>query len=215
MELLKILKVNLRYNFLPHLIIAIIIALLTPVLFNINSLSERAAAQPIELLLSFTGTILLTPIFLPEQNPNIRDVIRSKRFDYFKICMVRVAYSILAIILINLIFVMNMKYHESAVNWQHFVGGCASAIFMGVIGFVVAGFSGNVVSGYMASIIFYVANIGLKKELGVFYIFSMSMGGDFTIKYWLLFFSFVIILAVFALFYKCKIFRIKRSKFLH
>ncbi|MDE5834266.1 MAG: hypothetical protein K2H26_01955, partial [Ruminococcus sp.] len=82
MSLRKILLVNLKHNFLPHFILAIAVAVLTPVVFSISSLDSRNSAQPLEMLLLFTGTILLTPVFLPEQNPEVRDVIRSKKTDY-------------------------------------------------------------------------------------------------------------------------------------
>ena len=92
--MIKILSVNLRHNFMPHLFTALLIAFLTPAFFGITSLDAREAAQPLERLLSLTGTVLLTPIFLPEQNENIRDLIRSKRTDYLAVCAVRLIYSI-------------------------------------------------------------------------------------------------------------------------
>ena len=90
----RILSVNLRHNFIPHLSIAVVIAFLTSALFGIASLDVREAAQPLERLLSLTGAVLLTPIFLPEQNENIRDLVRSKRTDYCAVCFIRLLYSI-------------------------------------------------------------------------------------------------------------------------
>ena len=76
---LNITAINLKHNSAPHLLLAMIIALLTPVIFGISSLNAQEAAQPLEMFLSLTGIVLLTPIFLPEQNENIRDLVRSKR----------------------------------------------------------------------------------------------------------------------------------------
>ena len=81
MSFIKILSENLKHNFLVHFILAVIIAVLTPVVFSISSLDARASAQPLEMILPFIGVILLTPVFLPEQNKEIRDVIRSKKTD--------------------------------------------------------------------------------------------------------------------------------------
>lgn len=199
MAFIKILLTNLKHNFLIHFVIAIIIALFTPVVFSVNSLDFRASAQPLEMLLAFTGAILLTPVFLPEQNEEIRDVIRSKKTDYLLICAIRVIYSILTIMLITGLFVLFMKCRECDVTWKHFVSGFASSLFLGTIGFVFAGLSENISVGYMASMVYYTANIGLKDKLGICYLFSMYSGENFSDKYFLILISFFCIALVFFL----------------
>lgn len=197
MSIGKIVYVNLRHNFLPHFIIAVIIALLMPVVFSIHALNARASAQPLEMLLPFIGAILLTPVFLPEQDENIRDVIRSKRTDHMLVCVIRTVYSAAAILLITAVFVFVMGWCECDVTWRHVLGSFASSLFLGTIGFAAAGLSGSVSAGYMASMVYYAANIGLKKELGVCYLFSMYKTGDFSGKYWLIALSFLCITTVF------------------
>lgn len=194
----KILSVNLRHNFIPHLIIALVIALITQGLFGIASLNAREAAQPLEKLLSLAGVVLFTPIFLPEQNENIRDLIRSKRTDYLAVCFVRLLYSVLFLAVIIGAFTLVMQYRESEVTIRHFFGGFSSALFLGSLGFFFAGISRNTVAGYMVSMIYFIANFALKDELKGFYLFSMS-AGSFTEKYWLFGGSMVLIFAVFAL----------------
>lgn len=199
MSFAKILSVNLKHNFPVHFAAAVIIAMLTPVVFSISSLDSRASAQPIEMLLPFIGTILLTPIFLPEQNEEIRDVIRSKKTDYLLICAVRIVYSVLAVMLITGIFVLVMRYCECDVTWKHFIGSFASSMFLGTVGFAFAGLSGSVSAGYMASFVYYAANIGLKDKLGICYLFSMYSGGELSDKYLLILLSAIIIAVVFAI----------------
>ena len=184
-SILKILSVSLRHNFIPHLAIALVIAFLTQVLFGISSLDAREAAQLIERLLSLVGTVLLTPIFLPEQNENIRDLIRSKRTDYLAVCLVRLVYSVFFLAVIIGVFAFIMQYQESEITIRHVVGGFASALFLGALGFSFAGISQNTVAGYMVSMIYFILNFVLRDELGNFYLFSMSMG-SFAEKYWLL-----------------------------
>lgn len=196
--LAKILAVNLKHNFPVHFVLAIIVAVLTPVVFSISALDARMSAQPIEMLLLFTGTILLTPVFLPEQNPEIRDVIRSKKADYLLVCLIRVLYSVAAVMLITGIFVLIMKHNGCEVTYRHFIGGFASSFFLGTVGFSVAGLSNNISAGYMASMVYYAANIGLKDKLGICYLFSMYSGGDFSDKYLLILLSAGIITVVFA-----------------
>lgn len=194
----RILRANLRHNFIPHLFIALVIALLTPALFGIASLDVREAAQPLEKLLSLVGTVLLTPVFLPEQNESIRDLIRSKKTDYLAVCFMRLLYSVFFLAVIIAGFILVMHCSESEVNADHFVGGFSSALFLGSLGFFFAGISQNTIVGYMVSLIYYITNFGLKDELKGFYLFSMS-AGSFTEKYWLLGGSAVLVVATFIL----------------
>lgn len=191
---LKFLSINLKRNFVPHLIAALLIALLTPIIFAVSSLDERLAAQPIEMMLSLTGTALLTPIFLPEQNENIRDVIRSKRIDYMNVCIMRIIYSVIALFLIIGGFVLMMGFCESQITFRHLIGGFASALFLGSLGFLVAGFSRNAPVGYMVSLIYYIANFAMKDKLGNLFLFSMC-SGSFIEKYWLLTASVIMLIA--------------------
>ncbi|MDE6785109.1 MAG: hypothetical protein K2J26_07045 [Ruminococcus sp.] len=199
MSFAKILSVNLKHNFLIHFLIAAAVAILTPLVFSISSLDSRASAQPLEYLLPFIGAVLMTPVFMPEQNPEIRDVIRSKKTNYLIVCLIRVIYSVAAVMLITGIFVLVMKYCECDVTWKHFIGSFASSLFMGTTGFAIAGLSGSVSAGYMTSMVYYAANIGLKDKLGICYLFSMYSGGEFFNKYMLILLSLIIISLVFVL----------------
>lgn len=184
-SVLKIISVNFRKNFLLHFFAALIIAFITPVIFGISSLDARESARPLEMLLSLTGTVLLTPVFLPEQNENIRDLIRSKRIDHLAVCFMRLMYSLFFLAVIFGGFTLIMRSCESDVTARHFVGSYASAIFLGALGFFFAGVSKNSVVGYMISMIYYIANYAIKDELGDLYLFSMS-AGSFQGKYTLI-----------------------------
>lgn len=182
---LKVLEINLKRNFTPHFFLAVCVALLTPVIFETRSLDERLSAQPIEIMLSLCGTILLTPVFLPEQNEEILDVIRSRRAGYLPVVMLRVVYSLAALALILGGSLLMMRFQESAVTWRHFAGGFTSAFFLGALGFAAAGISGNAPAGYMVSLIYYIANFSLKNKLGKLFLFSMY-AGSFEEKYYIL-----------------------------
>ena len=172
----KIARVNLRHNFLPHLLAALAVALCVPAVFEISSLDRKLAAQPLEMLLSLAGAILLTPVFLPEQDENIRDLVRSKRKSYLAVCALRAAYSAAVLALLIGGFTLLMRSCESAVTWEHFSGAFASAFFLGALGLLGAGVSGNVTVGYMTAMIYYIMNFSLKDKLGSFYLFSISAG---------------------------------------
>lgn len=174
-ETAKIVRINLRHNFLVHFGIAVAVAILTPLAFSISALDFASSARPLEMLLCMTGTALLTPVFLPEQNENIRDVIRSKRFDYLSVCIIRVIYSIIALAAIIGVFVFVMKLCECDVTLAHFGAGFGSAYFLGAVGLAFAKFGGSPTVGYMASMIYYMLNF-IGSKLGSFWLFTMSNG---------------------------------------
>lgn len=183
----KITVVNLRYNFLMPFASALGVLILTLLMFNITALQSREAAKPIEFLLCFIGVTLLVPIFLPEQDENIRDVICAKKINYFNILIIRILYSVVAMIVLIAFFVVVMKICESDVTVKHLIGGIASAWFLGAVGFAAAGITNNVTVGYMAAMLYYLANYGMKDKVGKFFLFPMSYLGRFDESGWLIF----------------------------
>ncbi len=193
----KILGVNLSRNFLPYLLTAFAIVLLAPVICGISGLQGEYAAQPLERFLCLSGPVLLTPVFWPEHNENIRDVIRARKTDYLTVCALRVVSSLFALAFFYGGFVLVMRICESEAGILHFVGGYASALFLGAMGFCAAGGFDSPVAGYMVSMVYYILNFVLKEKLGPWFLFSQSMG-SFEEKYWLLGSSAVLILLGFA-----------------
>lgn len=202
----KIVGVNLRHNFIPHLGVAAAIFVLTPLLFNVTDLSGREAARPIEFLLSWTGVVFLTPVFWPEQDGAIRDVICARKTDHLKVCMIRVLYSAFTLLVLSLAFVGMMYLRESRVSWAHVLCAVATAFFLGAMGLAGAGISDNAVAGYMVALMFYLACYGLKEKLGVFNIFSMYATGEHGDKWWQLAAGAALIAMTFA------ILRFRRSR---
>ena len=182
----KITLINLRHNFPIHFGIAVAVAILTPLVFSISALDFTSSARPVEMLLCMTGTALLTPVFLPEQNENIRDVIRSKKVDYLTVCIMRTVYSTIALAAIIGAFVFAMKLCECDVTIAHFGAGFGSAFFLGAIGLAFAKFGGSPTVGYMASLIYYMLNF-TGSRLGSFWLFTMSNGKrsvNFALMIW-------------------------------
>ena len=183
----KITGVNLRHNFLMPFASALGVLILTLLMFNVTALQSREAARPIEFLLCFIGVTLLVPIFLPEQDENIRDVICAKKINYFNILIIRILYSVVAMIVLIAFFVVVMKICESDVTVKHLIGGIASAWFLGAVGFAAAGITDNVTVGYMTAMLYYLANYGMKDKVGKFFLFPMSYLGRFDESGWLIF----------------------------
>ena len=178
----KILRTDLRRNFLPHLLAAVLIMTAFSMLMGISALSERQSARPVEMVMPIMGIILLTPVFLPEQNENIRDVIRSKKTDYIRICIMRVIYSVFFLAVLCGIFTLAMRLCESKAEFLHFIGGFTSGLFPGAVGFLFAGVSRNVIAGYMTALIYYTANHIMGRRI-IFDLFTMTAAADIHSKY--------------------------------
>lgn len=180
----NIIVVNLKHNFPAPCASAIGIFLLTLLLFDVTALQAGEAAKPIEFLLCWVGVMFLAPVFLPEQNTEIRDVICSRKIDYIKVCILRTLYSAAATAFFVSLFIGIMKVRECDVDAGVLFGGIATALFLGAVGFAAAGISGNTTIGYMAAFAYYLASYGMKGKLGKFYLFSMT-AGNVEDKKWL------------------------------
>lgn len=180
----KILNVNIRHNFVLPFLAALGVLAAAIIVFGVTGLTEQEAALPLELLVSWVGPVLLTPIFLPEQNREIRDVVRSKRTDYLVICMIRAGYSAAALILCVSLYMGLLKINECHVSGRLLFGAVASALFLGAVGLLAAGISDNAAVGYMAAMMYYLINYGMRESLGVFYLFGMR-SGEYEGKGWL------------------------------
>lgn len=172
----SILKTNLRHQFPWPALSAAALLILTKLMFNINSLEGAAVAQPLEMLLVWIGPALLATVFLPEQNLEIRDVVRARQTGYLPICLLRLLYSGLTVILLVLVFTGIMKAGESQVLPYHVWGSVCSALLLGALGLAGAGISGNAAGGLMVCMLYYLASYGLSRRLGVFSLFSMTKG---------------------------------------
>lgn len=91
LQVWQIAKVNLRHNFLPLLLLSVIIMMLTPVLFGITNLDSKAAAVPLEC--SFQSLVLSCSFrfFQPEQDDEVKDIVASKYIDSTYVYLIRAA----------------------------------------------------------------------------------------------------------------------------
>ena len=183
--LAKVVCSDARHNFLFHYLAAVALAVITTFIFGLSELDERLAAQPLEIMLPLTGVILMTPVFMPEQNDDIRDVIRSKKTSYLGICFIRLISSAVILTVVTAVFMFYMKSQDSEVTARMFRGSVVTSLALGSIGFFTSAVSDNTIVGYMAAIMYYLCNFVMKDKLDRFYLFSM-MSGSFEEKRWLL-----------------------------
>lgn len=193
----NILKINLRRQYPWPALAAAALLVLTKLIFNINALEGAAVAQPLELLMVWIGPALLVPVFLPEQNPEIRDVVRARKTSYLHICILRILYSTLTVVLMSLLFTGIMKAGESQILPYHIWGSICSALLLGALGLAATGISGNAAGGFMVCMLYYLASYGMGRKLGVFSLFSMSKG-QMSGKGWQLLTAVVLVVAALA-----------------
>lgn len=185
METLEIAKKNLRHNSLLSIAAAVMLCLFTPLLIGTANLDLNSAAMPLEMFVSLIGIVLLTPVFQPEQNEEIYDLVSSKYCNIGKVYLIRTLYSVVVVILLICLFTVYMQAQGSDVTIILVFGTVANAIFLGSMGMLTSALTGNTVIGYMPPFLYYALNIGMGPKLGSFYLFSMTVG-NFRAKIWLL-----------------------------
>lgn len=196
---LEIAKTNLRHNSLLSIAVAAVLCLLVPLLIGTANLDQKSAAMPLEMFVSLIGVALLTPVFQPEQNEEINDLVSSKYCSTERVYLIRTVYSVVAAVLLIAIFTVYMKMRSCDVTLVMALGTAADAIFLGSIGMLTSALTGNTVIGYMPPLLYYALNIGMGPKLGSFYLFSM-VTGSYTAKLWL-FLAGLLMMAA-ALFYQ-------------
>ena len=193
----NILKVNLRRQYPWPALAAVVLLVLTKLMFNLNALEGAAVAQPLEMLMIWIGPALLATVFLPEQNPEIREVVRARRTSYLQVCLLRILYASLTVIVLTLVFTGIMKADESQILPYHIWGSICSALLFGAVVLAAAGISGNVAGGFMMCMLYYLARYGMGSRLGIFSLFSMSKG-QMSGKGWQLLTAVVLVAATLA-----------------
>lgn len=183
-----IVKSNLKHNFLLHVIVALFLLCLTPFIFGISNLDAAASAAPLEMFVALIGIVLLTPLFMPEQHKDIRDLVETKYTSQTGIYFVRTFMAVVTIVVMILCFAVFMRFNESTFPLlKYLIGTFSGALFLGALGMFFSGISDNIAVGYMIPLFYYVFNMSAgSKYVGNLYLFSMSSNDSFEEKYWLM-----------------------------
>lgn len=144
-----------------------------------------SSAIPLEMFVSLIGIIMLTPVFQPEQNMYIDDLISSKYVSKSKIYLIRTVYSSIILTVLIVIFCFYMSIRNCDVTFRLIAGTVSDAIFLGSLGMITSSICNNTVIAYMIPTVYYTANYGMGDKLKNYWLFSMRVG-DFSPKIWLL-----------------------------
>lgn len=166
---------------------------LTPILFGTTNLDSKAAAVPLEMFISIIGIILLVPIFQPEQDSEIKDIVETKYVDSTYIYLIRIAYSVIGIMLLVLVFSLFMLLRGCEITVELIGGTIADAMFLGAIGLLTSAITSNLPVSFMIPFLYYVLNITMTSKLGNFNLFAM-MSENYRPNIWLSIASIVFII---------------------
>lgn len=184
MPVFEIAKINLRHNAFLSVIVSAAIILLAPVIFGTANLDQTASAVPLEMFVSFIGIVLFTPIFQPEQNDEIADVIFTKHVNTVVVYLIRAVCAFAFVLILISLFAAYMRLHECDVTFLLVIGTIANAVFLGSLGMFAAALTDNTIVAYMIPMVYYMLNYGAGSKLGNYNLFSMSVL-NFHPKIWL------------------------------
>lgn len=198
---LAVAKEHLKFNIWPHILVTACFLMLSPFLLGIRNLDALQTAKVLETYVAIMGIIILPPLFLPEQNQDIRDLIHSKYVNVKTIYGLRCLENMLILALFLAGYMALLKNGNCTFDTgTYFVSTFAEMIAFGGLGIFFYSITDHMVIGYMVPVMYYIAAWGAgQKYMGMFYPFSM-MGGNEHGKWYLL--AAGLILGLFGIWYK-------------
>lgn len=171
-------KVNLKYNLYPHLLLSVLLLFLSPFLMGVENLDAIKTARVLEMYVALIGIILLTPVFLPEQNKEIRDLTEAKYVSATYVTIIRVLEAVICLsILIAADILILVKNNCVFSVTYYFLGTLAEAFFLGAMGLFTYAVFDQIAIAYMLPLMYYILCFGAGgKYLKNFYLFSMQSG---------------------------------------
>lgn len=175
---LQIGKANLKFNLYPHLFLSIILLGLSPMLMGVGNLDAVRTARVLEIYVALLGIILLTPVLLPEQNRDLRDLVEAKYTSAAAVALIRVIEALLCLAVLIGIFILVLKGNNCTFPvMKYYLGTLAEALFLGGIGLCAYSLFDQIAIAYMLPVMYYILCFsGGKKLMKDFYLFSMLNG---------------------------------------
>ncbi|MDE6433622.1 MAG: hypothetical protein K2L07_05275 [Lachnospiraceae bacterium] len=173
----SIVKANWKHNLLSHTIVAVLLCVVSPLFMGVENLEEVQVAMILERYLCFLGVILIVPLFLPDTNKNIRDLIASKKMPITGIRCLRLLEAVVFVVILLLAHLLFLKQG----NCQFRFGACffaafSTSLFLGGLGILFYSIIDNIALAYMMPFLYYMLSMGAgAKYLGKFWLFGFSV----------------------------------------
>lgn len=157
-----------------------------PLLVGVRNLNAAETASLLDFYVVIPGMLLLLPIFLPEQDHAIRDLIRSGYTSMESIYLIRILLNVLVMIILTAVFLKALQMGDCQFSFfRYFFATLCGMVFLGGLGILAYALSDNPVIGYMAAFGYYLFALGSgSKYLGNWYLFSLA-SGSYTEKSYL------------------------------
>lgn len=154
---------------------------------GVANLGWQDTAKVLEMYVALIGIVMLVPVFLPEQDQDIRDLVYSKYMSNYLVYTLRVLGNVLILMIFLAIYIVMLRENNCDFPvMKYYCGTLAEMLFLGGMGLFFYGLTDNLVIGYMIPIFYYIVAIGSgAKYLKLFYPFSM-MKGSYDEKVWML-----------------------------
>ena len=183
---LEITKVQIKYNAWQHFLISVLLLAASPLVLGISNLDAAQTAKVLETYVALVGILLFVPVFLPEQDRDLWDVVKARYTKITTVYLTRILISFLFSALLTLIFLMVMRAGNCEMeSLKYYFGTMAEVIAFGGLGIFAYAVSDNLIVGYMIPLGYYVAGISagyryMKK------LYPFGMLTDYETKYWIL-----------------------------
>lgn len=166
-----------RFQYYPHLLVVVIFCLVSGCFVSFRNLDLGQSAKVLEMYVGLVGALLMTPLFMAEQDVEIWQLEKSRQTPMWQLYLIRVVLAVIGIVVVVTVFLEIMQNNHSAVQFPDmWIGGVSELLFLGSIGAFVSAVTNQVILGYMASVMYYAVNIGGKNYFGPLALFQMSKG---------------------------------------
>lgn len=150
MEKIKSIAIfHMKHHAALSIFVSVIILIITPILFGTAQLDLTESAVVLEMFVSLIGIVLFTPVFQPEQDDAIRDLVSSKYISTSLVYFIRTVCAAILIILLTGLFVGYLQIQQCDVTVWLYLGTVANAVFLGALGMMTAALTNNTVIAYM------------------------------------------------------------------
>ena len=183
---LEITKIQLKYNAWQHVLISILLLAASPLVLGISNLDAAQSAKVLETYVALVGILLFVPVFLPEQDRNLWDVIKTHYTKITTVYLTRILLSFLFSALLILVFLLVMQAGNCEMEpVKYYFGTMGEVIAFGGLGVFAYAVTDNLIVGYMIPLGYYAAGISAGyRYMKKFYPFGMLT--DYETKYWIL-----------------------------
>ncbi len=166
-----------RRQYAPHLLLVLLFCYMSVFFVSFRNLDDSQAAKVMEMYVAFVGILLLTPLFMPEQNREIWLLKKSKAMPLRRLYLIRLFLAVVLLAMIVTVFTHLMQMNGSVFSMGRlWLGSFSEILFLGSIGYFMSAATNQVILGYMGSVLYFMANVGASKYLGQFALFQMMKG---------------------------------------